>query len=102
MKGDLMNKGFTLLEMMIVLTVISIIFLLTVPDLNHVMSIIHDKSCENQQKVVDTAILQYQLKYDIMPDSIDDLISEGLLSEKQTECRNGYRIVIEDGISSIQ
>lgn len=92
-----MRKGFTLLEMMLVLTVIATVFLLTVPNISRVMGIINERACDSQIKIVDTAILEYQLKNDVLPYSIDDLISEELISERQGVCRNGSRIYIQNG-----
>lgn len=92
-----MRKGFTLLEMMLVLTVIATIFLLTVPNISKVMAIINERACENQIKIIDTAILEFQLKYDVLPSSLEDLISEELITEKQGVCRNGKYIYIRDG-----
>ena len=56
-----MKKGFTLLEMIIVVTIVSILFLLTVPNIQKVIGVVDDKGCEAQIKVVDSAILEYRL-----------------------------------------
>ncbi|MDD2591349.1 MAG: prepilin-type N-terminal cleavage/methylation domain-containing protein [Erysipelotrichaceae bacterium] len=92
-----MKKGFTLLEMVIVLMVIGAIFLLMVPNISKVTSIVNDESCDNQLRIVDTAIIEYQIMYDELPTSVEDLIMEDLLSEKQAKCRNGKMIDIIDG-----
>lgn len=96
------NKGFTLLEMMVVLTVVAAIFLLTVPNISSVMNIVNDQSCDNQLKIVDTAILEYQLAYDYLPNNIEQLIEEGLLTEKQCVCKNGCEIYISQGKSYVK
>ncbi|MEA5026397.1 hypothetical protein SDC9_199322 [bioreactor metagenome] len=92
-----MRKGFTLLEMVVVLMVIGAIFLLTIPNINKVIVMINEKGCENQLKIVDTAIIEYQILHDEDPASVDELVMEGLLTEKQLKCRNGKIIEIEDG-----
>ena len=92
-----MKKGFTLLEMMVVLTVVALIFLLTVPNIARVMNVVNNQSCENQLKIIDTAILEYQLEYDYLPTSISQLVEEELITEKQSVCRNGCSIYIKDG-----
>ena len=96
-----MKKGFTLLEMVFVLTVISILFLLTIPNIQKALDIVSTKACEAQVKVVDAAILQYRLLYDEDANSISDLINEGLLSEKQGECSNHKSIEISDGVAYV-
>ena len=40
------NKGFTILEMMIVLSIIALIFLLTLPNIQQKEKIIRSKGCE--------------------------------------------------------
>ena len=96
------KDGFTLLEMIIVIMVLSILFLLTVPNIQKVAAIIENKGCEALVKVVDSAILEYKLEYGTTPTSISDLIYEGLLREEQSECANGKRIEIYDGQASAQ
>jgi competence protein ComGC len=48
------QKGFTLLEMIIVVTIISILFLLTVPNIQKVLGIVDKKGCDALVKVVDS------------------------------------------------
>lgn len=96
-----LKKGFTLLEMVIVIAVISILFLLTVPNIQKVLSIVNDKGCQAMLKVVDASVIQYQLEYGQTPSSTYDLVQAGLLSEKQTEC-NHHAITIIDGQARLE
>ena len=91
-----LRKGFTLLEMVIVVTIISILFLLTVPNIQTVLGIVDKKGCDALIKVADSAILQYRLEYDQNPGSVRDLISAGLMTEEQTRC-DEKTIVISGG-----
>lgn len=100
MKIKMNREGFTLLEMVIVICIISILFLLTVPNIQKVIGIVGKKGCSAQLKVVDSAILQYQLDFDEMPSSISDLVQAGLLTEQQAECQGGEAISIQDGQAS--
>ncbi len=97
-----MKKGFTLLEMIIVVSVLSILFLLAVPNIQKVIKIVDNKGCDALVKVVDSAILQYKLDYDDYPGSVFDLVNAGLLSENQTHCSNGKTIGIYDGQAQSQ
>lgn len=92
-----MRRGFTLLEMVLVMSAIVGIFLLTIPNITKTLFVVNDKSCDAQIKVVDAAILQYRLLYDKTPLSIGDLVSEGFLTHKQTKCSNGKMITITNG-----
>lgn len=91
------RKGFTLLEMIIVMGAIVVLFLLTVPNITNTVDVIDKKGCNAQLKVVDAAILQYRLKFDTVPTNISQLVSEGFLSEAQTSCNNNNAIRIVNG-----
>lgn len=92
-----MKKAFTLLEMIFVLSVISLIFMLTIPNIQKSLSLLHSKGCDAQLKIVDAAILQYQLEYQTIPYSIDELVSESYISQEQTKCQDNRSIDINDG-----
>lgn len=96
------QKGFTLLEMAIVILIISVLFLLTVPNIQKTMGIVNDKGCKAIEKVADSAILQYKLETGQYPGSVSDLISEGLLSEEQVHCDGSKNLVISDGQAYIE
>lgn len=88
------NKGFTLLEMIIVVAIMAILFLLSVPNISKIMKSVEEKGCNSLTKVVDTAIIQYKIDYNEFPSSINDLVNGGYLTSEQTVCSNGKRIYI--------
>lgn len=53
MKDHGLQSGFTLLEMMIVLSVVALLFLLTLPNIQQKEKIIEKKGCEALTSVVD-------------------------------------------------
>ena len=91
------NKGFTLLEMVVVVIVISILFLLTIPNVSKVISSVDSKACQALTKVVDAAIVQFRLDYGTNPNSLTDLVNGGYLEYEQTKCSSGKTLIIEDG-----
>ena len=98
-----MNKrGFTLLEMIFVLSVISLVFMLTIPNIQRALQLLHNKGCEAQVKLVDGAILQYELMYLESPTSVGDLINEGFLNDAQTVCQDNRSIEVVDGQASVE
>ncbi|WP_273399363.1 competence type IV pilus major pilin ComGC [Traorella massiliensis] len=97
-----MKKGFTVLEMILVLSVISLIFLITLPNIQQKNKIIQTKGCEALTSVVDSQILLYEVENLVTPDSINDLIEGGYLKEGQNRCPNGSMIEIVNGQASIQ
>jgi len=92
-----MKKGFTLLEMIVVLSVITLLFLLTIPNIQKVMTLFDRKGCEAQLKVIDAAILEYKLEFAELATDTSQLMEAGYISEQQTTCQNNDRIIIEDG-----
>lgn len=93
----MIKKGFTLLEMVVVVIIVSILFLLTVPNVSKVINSVDARACSAMTKVVDTAIVQFKLDYGTMPNSITDLVNGGYLTQEQTKCSNGQALIIEDG-----
>ena len=91
------KKGFTLLEMIVVVMIVAVLFLLTIPNVSKVIGTVDNKACDAMCKVADSASVQYKLEYGEMPNSIQDLVSAGLLEENQTTCSNGKTIYFEDG-----
>ena len=91
------KKGFTLLEMVVVVIIISILFLLTIPNISKVISSVDTKACQALTKVVDSAIAQFRLDYGTLPHSMTDLVNGGYLDESQTSCANGTGLKIVDG-----
>ena len=96
------KQGFTLLEMTIVLLVISVLFLLTVPNIQKTMEIVNNKGCKAIEKVADAAILEYKMQYDDYPGSVSDRIAAGLLSEDQATCGGNKTLVISGGQAYVE
>ncbi len=91
------RKGFTLLEMVVVVIIVSILFLLTIPNVSKVISSVDSKACKALTKVVDSAIVQFRLDYGSDPNSLSDLVNGGYLEADQTSCSNGNALTIIDG-----
>lgn len=97
-----MKKGFTLLEMVVVVMIIAVLFILTIPNVSKVINTVDDKACDALTKVIDSAIVQYKLEYGEMPNSTTDLLNAGFISENQMACSNGKVIYITDGHASYE
>lgn len=95
-------SGFTILEMMIVLSIIALIFLLTLPNIQQKEKIIRKKGCEALVEVANAQILLYEVDHLVPPNSMSDLISKGYLKSSQDRCPNGDKIVISNGQASVK
>lgn len=89
------KKGFTLLEMIVVVMIIAVLFLLTLPNVGKVMNTVDNKACEALTKVADAAIVQFRLEFDHLPGSIEDLVNAGYLTPQQAHCSNGKALIIQ-------
>lgn len=97
------NKhGFTILEMMIVLSIIALVFLLTLPNIQQKEKIIRTKGCEALVEVVNAQILLYEVDNLSPPNSMTDLISKGYLKDTQRRCPNGDQIQIVNGEAHVK
>jgi Competence protein ComGC len=96
MKNKLL-RSFTVLEMLLVLTIITVVFILTLPNIQQKREIINKKGCEALIEVVNSQILLYELENGDKSVSIDALINEGYLKDKQSQCPDGTKISIRNG-----
>ena len=91
-----MKKGFTILEMILVLTVIAVIVLITLPNVTQKKKVINEVGCKALVEVVNSQILTYELDGGSCS-SIDQLVNSGFLKPEQTSCPDGRKITIVDG-----
>lgn len=96
------TEGFTILEMIIVLSIIALIFLLTLPNIQQKQKIIHAKGCDALVEVVNAQALLYEVEHLVPPTSISQLIGEGYLREAQARCPAGEMIEIVNGQAAIR
>ncbi|WP_246945947.1 competence type IV pilus major pilin ComGC [Bacillus pinisoli] len=87
------QKGFTLIEMMVVLLVISILILITIPNLTKQQGVIRSKGCEAYINMVQAQIEAYKMEFNTSSNpTISELKTSGYIPE--TECPNGEALQI--------
>lgn len=91
------EKGFTLIEMLIVLTIITVLIILIVPTLANKSGEVHETGCDALKKTVQSQVAAYQLEKSKVPSSLSELESAGFISNEQTTCRNGVELKLVDG-----
>jgi len=96
------EKGFTLVEMMIVLMIISVLIILIVPNLRNQTETVNSKGCEALISVVQSQTNAYYLDEGSYPSTIDKLASEKYIKNEQKSCPNGKKLIIEDGVVSVE
>lgn len=88
------EKGFTLVEMMIVMLVISVLLIITIPNVAKHNTNINKKGCDAYVKMVEAQVQSYIIDKNKVPTK-EDLITNGYLN-KETGCPNGKTDVLID------
>lgn len=94
---DKNEKGFTLIEMLIVLSIITVLIILIVPTLANKSGEVHETGCNALKKTVQSQVAAYQLENSKAPSDLDQLESAGFISSEQRTCRNGVNLKLKDG-----
>ncbi|OZU89976.1 prepilin-type cleavage/methylation domain-containing protein [Virgibacillus indicus] len=92
------NKGFTLIEMLIVLMIISVLIILIVPNLSGKSKGVHDTGCDALVKVVQAQVDLFYLDKGKYPADIDELVSTEYISKEQKTCPNNQEITLNNGV----
>ncbi|KPB05210.1 competence protein ComG [Bacillus sp. CHD6a] len=103
MRKYLMNdRGFTLVEMLLVMLVITVLLLIMIPNVTKNTSVIGDKGCEALLSMVEAQMQAYRLDTGSNVTTIDDLNTPDYLADRFDEttatlnCPNGSVITIVD------
>ncbi|OCA91095.1 competence protein ComG [Bacillus sp. FJAT-27225] len=96
------ENGFTLIEMMIVMLVISVLLAITIPNLTSRNEAINKKGCGALVKVVEAQVQAYQLERGAYPQDLNTLIQAKYLNPEAGVCPGGKKqiIVNSDGTVS--
>ncbi|MDT9024847.1 competence type IV pilus major pilin ComGC [Rossellomorea yichunensis] len=89
------EKGFTLIEMMIVLLVISVLLFITIPNVTNQSNSINSKGCEAFVHMVEGQVEAYKMDGNALPVTIDTLVTDGYLNENYKACPDGSAITID-------
>lgn len=81
------QKGFTLLEMLMVIFVIALLLLLTIPNITKHKDSTENRTCEGYADMAQTQATAYEIAEGEAPNSIDDLVSKKYIPS--ATCENG-------------
>ncbi|MGG3737874.1 competence type IV pilus major pilin ComGC [Aeribacillus pallidus] len=82
------EKGFTLIEMMIVLLVITVLLFISIPNIASHSKEIHSKGCKAFVQMVQSQVEAFRLNHNRLPNDISELVQEGYLRQNETSCPN--------------
>jgi competence protein ComGC len=88
------EKGFTLIEMMIVMLVISVLLIITIPNITKHNSNINNKGCDAYVKMVQAQVQAYEMDKNKVP-TLEELKAEKYIKEDAKGCPNGKKIAID-------
>lgn len=91
------EKGFTLVEMLVVLLIISVLILVTIPNVSKHFASIDKKGCDAYVLMLQGQVEAYKLEKKVYPNSIGELEEEGYIKGKDLRCPNNTEITITDG-----
>ncbi|MGD6815501.1 competence type IV pilus major pilin ComGC [Metabacillus sp. 84] len=91
MKND---NGFTLIEMLIVLLVITVLLLVTIPNIANHSSNIQEKGCSGLRNMISAQAEAYRMNENAVP-TIDNLISGKYINGNT--CPDGSTITLDAG-----
>ena len=91
------EKGFTLVEMLVVLLIISILILVTIPNVSKHFASIDEKGCDAYILMLQGQVEAYKLNHNVYPASVSDLIEEDYIMEEDLKCPDNTEIKIVDG-----
>ncbi|MBP2623609.1 competence type IV pilus major pilin ComGC [Streptococcus oricebi] len=83
-------EGFTLIEMLVVLLIISVLLLLFVPNLSKQKDAVSDTGNAAVVKVVESQAELYELKHGSEQATLAKLVSAGNLTQKQVDSYKAY------------
>ncbi|ALC81609.1 MULTISPECIES: competence type IV pilus major pilin ComGC [Bacillus] len=94
------EKGFTLIEMLIVLLIISILLLITIPNVTKHNQSIQTKGCEGLVNMVQAQVTAFQMDHDGKIPTIVELQQDQYVKEG-TACPNGKNLTIDNSSGEV-
>ncbi|HSP20863.1 MAG TPA: competence type IV pilus major pilin ComGC [Planococcus sp. (in: firmicutes)] len=94
------QKGFTLIEMLIVMLIITVLIAIAIPNVTKQSASVDEKGCKAFVHMVQGQVESYRMDEKAVP-TLESLVSNDYLKEGETSCPNGDAIVISvDGVVS--
>lgn len=104
-KGDRRRRGFTIIELMVVMTIISILLSLAVPFYQKSILRAKESVLRNNLFTMRTVIDEFTYDKQKAPQTLQDLVSEGYLRvvprDPMTDSDSSWKIIMEDASGSV-
>jgi len=90
------EHGFTLIEMMIVIMIISILLLIIVPNITKNSDVVASKSCDATIKLLQSQVAAYEVETGNTPTDLAELKENGYV--ESITCPDNTKLIIDNGI----
>ncbi|WP_188206150.1 competence type IV pilus major pilin ComGC [Alkalibacillus aidingensis] len=94
------SKGFTLVEMLVVLLIISVLLILTIPNVVKHNTFVDEKGCEAYMELVQSQVQLYKLDTGEYPSDLTSLEEEDYINS--TSCPDNRSLSLVDGRVDIE
>ena len=89
------QKGFTLIEMLAVLFIVSVLLILTIPNISRHFQSVDDKGCSAYSQMLQSQVQVYRMNEKQYPTSLQDLATKGYVKGDEATtftCNDGRPI----------
>jgi general secretion pathway protein G len=104
-KSNGSRRGFTIIELMVVMTIISILMSLAIPAYQKAILRSKESVLRNNLFTMRTIIDEYTYDKQKAPQTLQDLVSEGYLravpKDPMTDSDSSWKVIMEDAGSSV-
>lgn len=90
------ERGFTLIEMLVVMLIITVLLILIIPNLTSQTDNVNDKGCIALVAVVQAQADAYYIDSGSYATSIDQLVENDYIEPNQKECGNNHSLNINN------
>jgi len=88
-------EAFTLLEILVVLTIIGILLAIAMPNYNRIQNSAMISAAKTEMNGFNIAIYNYKLDKGILPSNVDDLLKEGYITKDMATDPWNHKYVLE-------
>ncbi len=88
------QRGFTLIEMLVVLMIISVLLMIAIPSMTKNNDIVQGKGCEATIKLVQTQVHAFEIEKGNIPENLKELVEGNYID--RTSCPDDTELTLDD------